>query len=394
MASNENVGGKRRPIPDAERLKLWVRSGGRCVICNRYLLEGDLSYRELTFGELAHIVGRQATKGSPRGLDADLDEDHRDNADNLVLVCDDEHDELDKLGSRDMFSVDFIRDLKRRHEERVLHVTGFAEDRRTTILRVVGNLRGNAVEITRDTAAKAVIQSAGRFPRFSLAYDRHSIEVDLRHVAGETAAGPDYYRATTALIDEVLDHKLKEGVAREEIAHLSVFAFARLPLLIYLGAHLDDNVQTDIYQRHRATESWEWPDESTQATFQIDVPAVAPDATEGALVMSVSGSIQPDEVPSDLEDLPRFVLTVQGATPHADVLRSPAALNAFEASCRQLLARIEATHKKIRRLHVFPAIPLSAGVTFGRVFDPAVHPSVLVYDRTDSGYQPALQVAP
>ena len=51
-------GGRRRSIPATERLKLWVRSGGRCVICNRYLLEGSLSYRELTFGELAHIVGQ------------------------------------------------------------------------------------------------------------------------------------------------------------------------------------------------------------------------------------------------------------------------------------------------------------------------------------------------
>ena len=34
-----------RKIPDPERLKLWVRSGGRCQICRRSLLEGQLAYR-------------------------------------------------------------------------------------------------------------------------------------------------------------------------------------------------------------------------------------------------------------------------------------------------------------------------------------------------------------
>src|SRR5581483_11574111 len=99
-----------------------------------------------------------------------------------------------------------------------------------------------------------------------------SIEIDLRHIAGEATAGPEYYRMATARIDEVLEHKLGEGVGQEQIVHLSVFAFARLPLLIYLGAHLEDNVPTDIYQRHRATEAWEWPDPASDVGFHIDVP--------------------------------------------------------------------------------------------------------------------------
>ncbi len=57
----------RKKIPEKERLKLWVRAGGRCQLCNRYLLDGQMAYRELTFGQAAHIVGQQASAGSPRG---------------------------------------------------------------------------------------------------------------------------------------------------------------------------------------------------------------------------------------------------------------------------------------------------------------------------------------
>ncbi len=56
-------------ISDTERLKAWVRAGGRCEFCGNYLLEGKLTYKDFTLGELAHIVGRDVAPGSPRGMD-------------------------------------------------------------------------------------------------------------------------------------------------------------------------------------------------------------------------------------------------------------------------------------------------------------------------------------
>jgi hypothetical protein len=42
---------------------------------------------------------------------------------------------------------------------------------------------------------------------------------------------------------------------------------------------------------------------------------------------------------------------------------------------------------------IVASIPVSAAVTFlGRVLHPAGRPSFLVYDRSDNGYQPALEV--
>ena len=44
-----------------------MRAGGTCVLCGRYLLEGALTGAEVSLGELAHIVGQQQSKLSPRG---------------------------------------------------------------------------------------------------------------------------------------------------------------------------------------------------------------------------------------------------------------------------------------------------------------------------------------
>lgn len=298
-----------RKIPDPERLKLWVRSGGRCQICRRHLLEGQLGYRELTFGQAAHIVGQKATAKSPRGLDELLTDEERDNADNLMLICDDEHSEIDKWGSRDAFTVAFLRELKRKHEDQVFLATSFGEYNRTTPIRMVGWLRGSPAEVGRDAVATAVMASAGRMPQFDLS-TRNMLEIDLRGLPGEDGPSPEYYAAACQLIDRAVKTKAAEAVASEDIIHLSVFAFARLPLLVYLGAQLGDQVPIDVYQKHRSTGDWKWPEPDGTATFTLSAPDPEPASCEATLVINVSGTIHRDELPHGVRDLPVFELAV------------------------------------------------------------------------------------
>lgn len=393
-------GGGRRAIPAPVRLEVWVRSGGRCAICNRYLLDGGMTGRTVRQGELAHIVGQQETAGSPRGKH-DLVE--RDTADNLMLVCADEHDEIDASGTLDVFTVERLRALKRAHEDRIKHVTGLGDDRATTVLRMVGRVRGQEVELTRQTAATAVITSGDRFPLFLESYERHGVEIDLRHVAGEMTidlrdipdeeiGGSLYYRAAIAVIDEVIDNQLNRGIARDKVAHLSVFGFARLPLLVYLGSRLDDTVPTDVYQRHREDESWSWSSTAPMVGFAIHLDVDKPPAHEAVLVLNLSGTIQPEEVPHQLAGLRRYRISPVGVAAAPDVLRNRASLTQFQEVLRSLFADLEASAKQVRRLHVLFAVPLSAGVSLGRVRDRQVHPALVLYDRTPSGYRRALEI--
>jgi hypothetical protein len=55
---------KRLNIKKQDEVKLWVRSGGRCAICNKYLL--DLNF-DVSIGEMAHIVRWSKAAKSPRG---------------------------------------------------------------------------------------------------------------------------------------------------------------------------------------------------------------------------------------------------------------------------------------------------------------------------------------
>lgn len=374
-----------------ERLKLWVRAGGTCTICKQYLLESGLTAREVTRGEFAHNVGRKHSAKSPRGLNP-LPVGERDTADNAVLLCPTCHAEIDDLHQLDVFEVDKLFELKHEHEAFIRDVTGRSESQRTVVLRLRGFVRGATDDLGRDATTKAILASTNRFPSFPFA-DRLGVEIDLRGLAGEDAADLGYYSAATRKIDEVIERLLKPAAVDDAVPHVSVFGLARLPLLVYLGSRLDDTIATDVYQRHRVTESWAWPATADSVAFIHRRDSDGDGAsTEAVLIVNASGTVHPHELPTDLQSLPRFVIEPVGPTPHVDTIATRGTLAAFEQAVRRLLAELEATHKPVRRLHVFAAAPVSAAITLGRSVGWGIHPSLTVYDRAGDSYRFALEV--
>jgi hypothetical protein len=376
-------------IPEKQRRLLWARSAGRCAICNRDLTRGDFTGVEFTLGEAAHIVGQKVAAGSPRGLLANLPEDQRDLAENLVLLCEQDHGEIDALEAIDVMTVDRLVFIKRRHEDHVRHVTGLDPARRTSVLRMLGRIRGDVVELDRSTAASAVLATGERFPRFDLSYDQQGLEIDLRDLPAEADGAPEYFEACRIAIDETIAHKVKDAIAQGEITHLSVFGFARIGPLVYLGSRLDDTVPIDVFQRHRSTDSWEWGDGSP-STFSLSL-ADAAEHEEAAIILNLSGSVHVEELPSELQSLPAFRITPT-VTPHPDILSTRSSLVTLASTLRELFAELEAHAKHLRRLHVVGAIPLSGAITLGRVRDHAVHPPMVVYERDGGGYHPTIEI--
>ena len=385
---------KRKPAGRAklkwtESRKVWVRAGGTCVLCGRYLLEGVLTGAEVSLGELAHIVGQQESARSARGLDPMPRED-RDSADNVILACGSCHGEIDDLLVAGLLDVPELNRLKAEHEQRIRHVTTLPNDKRSLVLRVIGGLRGNPGEVTHDTAARAVI-STGRFPWFDLDRDRIGMEIDLRSLPGEVAADEDYYRSACRGIDQVIDAKLQDAIRSGAARHVSVFPWARLPLLVYLGTKLEDNTAIEVFQRHRATQDWLWDDDVPAHLFTVTTSGDLAAATEALLLLDVSGTVAVGELPAQLAGLPRLHIEPDVA-PSTDVLRARASLDAFCKAVRDANATLDA-HKGIRTLHVVGALPPAAAVELGRLHDRHIHPALVIHDRTDDGgYRRALEI--
>ena len=342
-------------------------------------------------GERAHIAGRSSSSRSPRG-EHDLDVALRDQPDNLLLACRTCHGEIDTPPNLDAFTVEKLRELKQRHESRIAQVLAVPPGRDTAVLRMHGTIGDSNVAIDRSAAATAVL-AHGRCARFLLSHDPTGIEIDLRMQPSPSIGHREYYDSCRRVIDNAFSRRIGPAVADGSIQHLSVFALARWPLLVHLGALLGDKLEADIYQRHRATDSWAWPVDPADSRFSFEVVCEGEAARDAALVLSMSAAVHMREVPKDLEGCRLYRVAPAGHhSPHADVVDSPAALKSAETALRAVLADIEQFHKTARHLHVLGAAPLSVFVALGRVANREIHPPLILHDRVNGRYRPVMEV--
>lgn len=281
--------------------QLLVRSGGRCALCYGELLTSAYTYKSVYLGERAHIVGRSKSCRSPRGED-ELPVELRDDPDNLLLACGSCHAEIDSPPNVDSFTVENLRELKRCHERRIAQILSVPPGQDTAVLRMHGAIGDSHVALDRSLAAAAVL-AQGRCARFTLSHDPAGIEIDLQRAPTPSIGNRDYYDASRKAIDRVFDRQVAPAVEDGSLRHVSVFALARWPLLVHLGARLGDKLDADVYQRHRATESWAWPTDPGEHRFCFQVVTEGSPDSDAVLVLSISAAVHAHEVPEDLSTL-------------------------------------------------------------------------------------------
>jgi len=377
-------------IGDVDLRIVWVRAGGHCVLCKKYLLQGEITDLVYPLGEGAHVVGRKNSERSPRGVDP-LPESERDTPENVLLACEKCHGEIDILLNTEVVDKAFLLKLKTEHEQEIRRLTGMITSAKTAVVRMVGDIRGNRTSLASAEAVLAVIRHS-RIPNFMGAYDHTSEEIDLRDIVGEADATPAYYEHSTRKIDDVIERRIGEAIKRDEVNHLSVFALARVPLLIYLGSRIDDAVAVELYQRHRAADNWVWPETDPGTTFDLTCVRDGNPTDDVVLITNLSGTTPLSDLPAGLKNVTVFTVT-PSAGPAEDVISHPAVLERFTDTIRAFFTALEATHKGCKQVHLVGALPASSAVAVGRLLKGrGIRPEILTYDRTDAGYIKALVI--
>lgn len=382
-----------RYISERETLRLWVASGGRCAMptCNKFLLEEESFLTPLNLGERAHIAGWNNTTGSPRG-DSDVPLKERGKAENLILLCAEHHKTVDSEETRANYPEQLLLEFKHRHEERIHHLTAMAEDQETAVLRVFGEVRGSTPEMAKKQAARAVVDGAGRYAKFPFSVDNHSIEIDLVPFANPEQEGKNYWAICCRKIDRVAQ-QIAEAVHEKHTRHISVFAVARMPLLVYLGYVLDDKVPVDLYQKQRGgDEDWIWPDDSSSTTFEIVKRREGNSKSGVAVVLCLSGTIDLGELSAEVADLSVYEIRPVGEVPGPDLFCSQATLDTFNHTYRNLLAQLEQDEPEAKVIHLFPSAPITAAISCGRYLMRHIHPALRVYDRIENDFQYTLTI--
>jgi hypothetical protein len=359
-----------RQIPWKTKLILWVRAGGRCEFdgCNEYLLKHHVTFDEVNLGELAHVVAFKPE--GPRG-----DDDRRPGdihiVSNLMLLCPRCHKLIDDSSTKEKFTRETLVRHKREHEERIFRLTAAKPERKTTIVQLLAKVGGQPAAISKADIWDAV---APMYPA-----DDKGYVIDLSVLDD----GSDAYNIVAmGKIARSVESLYEPGMDIDPPRHISLFALAPMPLLMYLGRRLSNKTPVDLYQRHRDTQTWTWKDSGQLAQYLLRKVREGTSSDKVALVLSLSAALNVERFPSHIDStFTIYEITLDGQLPTPLFLRQRQDLEAFRGVYHQALAEILRDHGSATQVDVFPAVPAPIAVLCGFELFPKVSPVLRVFDN-------------
>lgn len=369
-------------IPQATRLCLWGKAGGRCQYpgCNRPLYRDDLTQAEFNSSYVAHIIADKPD--GPRG-DAILSDQLKSDISNLMILCDTHHRLID-IVDVDAHSVDVLREYKGRHEARIELQTAIKEDQQSHMLLYGARVGEHDSPLNYQSTSLAMVPA--KYPASS-----QPISLGLRN-SSFTDAEASYWSMEQEHLHRQFDRFVEPLIQNGEIQHLSVFGFAPMPLLTELGRLVSDIVTAEVYQLHREPATWKWQPDPAEFVYSVQNSG-NPKSKTVALVLALSADVEADRITAAIGgDIALWQLS--HAKPNNDFLRGPQQLREFRKTLRQTLNDIKLAHGEDAELHVFPAMPVACAIELGRVWMPKADLPFLMHDqnRKKGGFIPALWI--
>jgi len=305
-----------------------------------------------------------------------------------MLLCDTCHRRIDEE-EVEAHPVALLAEYKQEHELRIETVTGIDYRRKTYIVAYAAKVGERDGDVTHDQARIAVLRN-GWYPATNSIIALNTTE------AAQGDDSPAFWQTECTNIDAFVQGRLTgHGPDGRPMEHLSVFALAPMPLLVYFGRKLGDIVPVEIYQRHRDTEDWVWRD-AEEPDFRYITERVIPGAPgiqDVVLELSLSDALDPACITAAAPaGAAWYKFTIE--RPHRDFLKTPEQWRLFGEEYGQLLSQIRADLGANCTIHLFPAVPVSIALQIGRMSLPKSDASMAVYDfnRQCGGWMKALDL--
>lgn len=361
-----------RALPREIERELWARSAGRCEFdgCNRRLYRSPVTKELVNISEKAHIYS--FSPHGPRGrgpLAARRDE--LNSISNLLLVCHGCHKTIDQDKEGTRYPADLLIKWKRQHEQRIEVVTGIHPNKNSQVVFYGAKIGEQDSVLQSDAAYEAM------FPEWYPSGDR---PINLSMSCALEDQTEAYWRAESSHLRKAFDRDVTPRIGETRPSHFSVFSLAPQPLLVLLGALFTDKTPVEVYQLHREPQTWKWQRHPEGFHFEVTRPCSI--GHDPALIISLSDRISHDRIYSVLVDkVDIWELTVKDC--QNDLLRSQAQLSMFRDEARRLMVSIKQAHGQSRPLRIFPAMPLSCAVEFGRIRMPKADMPWIIYDQNN-----------
>lgn len=377
MPKNEKEKKKpeRAKIEQHKVFELWSKSGGRCEFkgCNKELWQEGLTSTKVNTSNIAHIIA--ASEDGPRG-DKILSPKLAKDVSNLMLLCKEHHHDIIDKALVDIYTVDVLRKMKKEHEDRIRIVTNIKPDKKSKILIYSTKIGKRAVHLSEENIANTLLPE--KYPDGDII--RLNIETPWSDNDDENNF---YWDIEVKNLNDQFRTKVKPYLDDNTIKHLSIFAMACQPLLIYLGYLIGDVVKAEVFQPNRVSqeEDWKWQKDYDAANFIVDKPKTFYRKTP-ALSLSLSGSINHDSIKKVLgQDCD--IWTISALEPNPNIIKAKNQLCAFKEYVRKVLDEIKNNYQPGTFLNVFAAMPVSANVEFGRLILPRADMPMKIYNLND-----------
>lgn len=368
-------------ITDKNRYLLWVKAGGRCQYrgCNKSLQQDILTKRNFNQSYIAHIVAD--VPGGPRG-DAHRSPLLKDDINNLMLLCDTHHRFIDKADIPGHPEV-FLSQMKKEHEIRIETVTGILPNMFSHMLTYKANVGMHTPEMSCQSLSDYLKPTY--YPAIA-----DTIDLSLSNSV-QRDRDAAFWATEEENLKAQFNKKLLQNFTKGEIKHLSIFAFAPIPLLIKLGTLVNDIYSAEIYHPVRNPKTWKLDNETTEVKYYVTHAVNKLKAV--ALNISLSGTITNDRITNVLgNDTSIYTITID--TPFNDYLKSKRHLQDFSVEMRKLFDYIKARHSADSPIHIFPAMPIAKAIELGRVWMPKADMPLYIYDQNtaNGGFTKVMEI--
>ncbi len=362
-------------IPVDVRRDLWVAAAGRCEFrgCCKPVGRDFLTKQKCMVGEHAHIIAD--SPGGARGVLGESERLAKDPS-NLMLACFDCHSRIDRNGKHNQYSTEDLRSMKREHEARIQLIysaTGVKESLPIVMSFPVGT---HVPVIEVEQIHHAMLENSA-YTRFPVGRHIHIDKSDFDVQDNSPEFWPRAERIVTGLYERNI---LPEITARNGATHLTVAAFAPIPMLMKLGALLGDKFEATVLDLPGERWLWDKRPECPAPQFAYDVPERMP--REVAAVVSISNrAIHPANLP---------VVEFRAVDPNRAIIRTESHVQAFRREFNDFLMRL--VRSGVRILHMHPATPLCASVEIGRMILPKTFEEVHVWEWQAPQWRSALRL--
>ena len=163
--------------------------------------------------------------------------------------------------------------------------------------------------------------------------------------------------------------------------HLTIAAFAPIPMLMKLGALLGDKIEASVLDLPVERWLWDARPECPAPGYKFNVPSVLP--REVTVMVNISGVATR---PNTQMPIVEFCADV----PNRGIIRTEAHVLEFRRQFNIFLNLLNASG--VRVVHILPATPLSASVEIGRALLPKIFEEVHVWEWQTPSWKPAVRL--